>query len=445
MLRPLYRLVVLTFVMLVTGLSPAFAVDVKEVKTPKGITAWLVEDKTVPLIAMNFSFAGGGALDPEGKEGLSHFLTGMLDEGAGPLDAAAFQARRDELAMRLSFDSGLDHFEGRFETLSANRDQAFGLLRLAVTFPRFEQGPLDRVRNQFLIGAQQNLEDPERIASTAWMATGLGSHPYARETEGSPQSIAAIAADDLKALHARLFTRSSLKVAVVGDIDAETLARLLDETFGGLPDTPPPEAPQKVAFSNGPSLKVIERDIPQSIIMFGHDGILRTDEDFIPAFVMSFILGGGGFGSRLTEEVREKRGLTYGIGAGLYPLDQAGLFLGSVGTRNEKAKEAIDIVKDVIKRFSEEGPSGQELADAKTYLIGSYALRFDSNTKIAGQLLGLQQDNLGIDYINTRNSKIEAVTLEQVKEQARRLLHADKLTITIVGKPVGVAASGTSG
>ncbi len=141
----------------------------------------------------------------------------------------------------------------------------------------------------------------------------------------------------------------------MGDIDAESLKKLLDETFGELPATEPVAHPARTSFAKGPVLKVVDRDIPQSIIMFGHDGILRSDKDFIPAYVMSFILGGGGFGSRLTEEVREKRGLTYGIGVGLYPLDHAGLFLGSVGTRNDKAKEVIDVVKDTMKRFVEEG------------------------------------------------------------------------------------------
>jgi zinc protease len=277
------------------------------------------------------------------------------------------------------------------------------------------------------------------------MLAGFGDHPYARESEGSLMSIKSITADDLKALHKQIFTRKSLKVAVVGDIDAESLKSLLDATFGELPDTPPPVPPPAVIFAKGPSLKIIDRDIPQSIIMFGHEGILRDDKDFIPAYVMSFILGGGGFGSWLTDEVREKRGLTYGIGAGLYPLEHAGLFLGSVGTRNEKAKETIDVTKDVMRRYVKDGPTAEELADAKTYLTGSYALRFDSNTKIANQLLGIQQDMLGIDYINQRNAKVEAVTLDQVKEQARRLIRPDELTITIVGKPVGITAPGGSG
>jgi zinc protease len=432
-------------ILVIAGLGRAEAMTVREVVSSKGITAWLVEDHTIPLIAMSFSFDGGSAQDPPGKEGLAHFLTGMLDEGAGPLSSADFQQRRDDLAVKLSFDASFDRFEGEFQTLSRNRDAAFGLLKLAVTYPHFDPEPMERVRGQFLIAARQNAEDPDRLASRAWMQTGFGGHPYGRDSEGNATTLAAITTADLKDLHRRLFTRRSLKVAVVGDIDAESLSRLLDETLGDLPDTEPLAPPPVVSFAKGPVLKVVDRDIPQSIIMFGHDGILRSDKDFIPAYVMSFILGGGGFGSRLTEEVREKRGLTYGIGTGLYPLDHAGLYLGSVSTRNDKAAEVIEVVKDVMRRFAEEGPTEKELRDAKTYLTGSYALRFDSNAKIASQLLGLQQENLGMDYIDRRNGLVEAVTLEQVREQARRLIRPDELTITIVGKPVGIPHSGSSG
>ena len=194
-----------------------------------------------------------------------------------------------------------------------------------------------------------------------------------------------------------------------------------------------------------PGIQIIDRNIPQSIITFGHEGILRDDPDFIPAYVASFILGGGGFGSRLTDEVRERRGLTYDVSLGLLPLDRAGLMLGSLSTRNDRAGQALKVVKEVMQRFAEEGPTAEELADAKTYLTGSYALRFDSNTKIAGQLLAIQEDKLGIDYVNRRNALIEALTLEQVKAQAKRITKPDKLIITIVGRPVGIKPTGDQG
>jgi zinc protease len=431
-------LVIFAALQMAAMVLPARAIEIQEVTSPGGITAWLVQSPTIPLIAMNFAFEGGAALDPPGKEGLANFLTGMLDEGAGDIDSKTFQAKASELAMKMSFSSDRDSFEGSFQTLSRNRDEAFKLLRLAITAPRFDEEPMERVRGQYLVSARLDLEEPETIASRAWMKRSFGDHPYGREADGTPESLARITTQDLRDLHARLFTRKGLLISVVGDIDAETLKKLLDETFGALPDHAPPAPPAEALAAPGPALQVIDRDMPQSIMIFGSPGIRRDDPDFIPAYIMTEILGGGGFGSRLTEEVREQRGLTYGVSFGLYPLDYAGLLIGSLGTRNDKAGEALDVIKAVMKRFAEEGPTQRELDEAKTYLTGSYALRFDSNTKIARQLLGIQQDNLGIDYINKRNARIDAVTLDQVKAQAKRLIDPENMIVTVVGRPKGL-------
>jgi zinc protease len=426
------------FLMALVLASPTWAFRIEEVTSPGGIKAWLVESKAVPLIAMRYSFRAGSTLDPAGKEGVANFLTGMMDEGAAGLDSAAFQKLRDELSFKMSFDAGLDDFQGSFQSLSRNRDASFDLLRQVLTAPRFDAEPLERVRQQFRLSVKDRMEDPERIASAAWMELALPGDPYARESVGTETSIAAITAGDLHQAHARIFNRRTLQVAVVGDIDAQGLGRLLDNAFGGLPEGGEPPviaAPQPAA---GPALKIIPRDIPQSVIVFGHGGILRDDPDFIPAYIMSEILGGGGFGSRLTNEIREKRGLTYGVGASLAPLRRTGLFIGSMSTRNEKAAEALELIKQELRRMAAEGPTVAELDEAKTYLTGSYALRFDSNASVAGQLLGIQQENLGIDYIATRNPRVEAVTIAQVKAQAKRLLQGDRLIVTVVGKPEGL-------
>jgi zinc protease len=440
----LLRIIIAGFTLAIS-FSAAYAIDIKEVTSPGGIKAWLVENKDIPLIAMNFSFEGGSTSDPAGKEGTAHFITGMMDEGAGDLDSAAFQALRDELAVRISFDSGMDQFEGSLQTLSKNRALAFGLLKKVLTAPHFETAAMERVRQQFIVAASDDEQEPESIASRAWMKLAFGDQLYARQSKGTPASLAAITADDLRAMHKLLFSRKGLKIAVVGDIDAPALALALDEIFGGLPDTEPPRAVTSIAVAKGPVVKVIDRDIPQSIIIFGHEGILRNDPDFIPAFAMSQVLGGSGYASRLMTEVREKRGLTYGIGFGLSPMDHAGLNVGSLGTRNEKAGEALAIVKETLKKMADEGPTQAELDDMKTFLTGSYALRFDTNEKIAGQLLGIQQENLGIDYINKRNSLVAAITLEQVKAQAKRLIDSEHLIVTVVGKPEGLKSTGTGG
>lgn len=419
--------------------ATARAFTIQEVTSPGGIKAWLVEEKAIPLLAMNFSFRGGAAQDPAGKDGVSTFLTGMLDEGAGDLLSGAFQKRKEELAFRMSFDADDDFFEGSFQTLSKNRDESLDLLRLAITSPRFDSDPLERMRRQFLVSVEDKKQDPQSVAWQSWFEQVLPGDPYARRIGGTEETMTAMTADDLRAAHRRIFNRENLQVAVVGDITAAELGPLLDKVFGGLPEKAPPlPALPPARPAMGPKLQIVGRDMPQSVIVFGHEGILRSDPDFIPAFVMAEILSGSGITSRLSEEIREKRGLTYGVGFDLSPSARAGVYVGFLQTKNETAGEALDVARQVIAKYAEEGPTQAELDEAKTYLTGSYGLRFSSNAAIAGQLLGLQQQNLGVDYIEKRNALVEAVTLDQVKAQAKRLLHPDRLIVTVVGRPEGL-------
>jgi zinc protease len=418
--------------------AAAQAFTIEEVTSPGGIKAWLVHEKAIPLIAMNFSFSNGSARDPVDKDGVSEFLSGMLDEGAGDLSSQDFQQKRDALAFRMSFNSAADFFEGSFQTLSRNRDASFDLLRLAITAPRFDAEPLERVRQQFLLSVKEREQDPQSIAFSNWMKEAMPGDPYSREDEGTESTMGAMTADDLRAVHRRVFNRSTLQVAVVGDIDGVELGPLLDKVFGGLPETSPMPALPAPLVKQGPAIKIVDRDMPQSVIVFGHEGILRSDPDFIPAYVMSEILGGGDFSTRLTEEIREKRGLTYGVNFSLSPMMRAGLYVGVIQTANESAGEALRLIREVMAKMAAEGPTQIELDEAKTYLTGSYALRFSSNGAIADQLLSLQQQNLDISYISRRNATIEAVTLEQVKAQAKRLLHTDRLILSVVGKPIGL-------
>ncbi len=429
---------VLAMLLLVFVAVPSRAFAIQEVRSPGGLTAWLVEDHSIPLIAMSFSFQSGSASDPAGKEGVATFLTGMMDEGAADLDSASFQKARDDLGFRMSFNAVLDNFEGTFQTLSSRKDGAFGLLHKAITAPRFDAAPLERMRQSFTLGLGRKNDDPEQAAFVAWMKQALPGDPYATDSDGTVASLAAMTSQDLKDAHHRIFSRTGLKISVVGDMDAASLAKLLDQVFGDLPKGEVQTLPPAKPFAGAGQVKIIARDIPQSIIVFGHEGPMRDDPGFIPAFVMSEILGGGGFGSRMTEEIREKRGLTYGVGASFNPLQRAGLYIGSLSTRNEKAGEALTLVRQVMRDMADKGPTQAELNEAKTYLTGSYALRFTSNSVVASQLLGIQQQGLGINYVETRNSKIDAVTLDQAKAEAKRLLHPDRLFVTIVGKPEGL-------
>jgi zinc protease len=416
----------------------AHAVDIKEITSPGGIKAWLVSDSTIPIIAMNFSFRGGTANDPADKVGRAYFLSGMLDEGAGDLPSEAFQERMSELAVRMSFDAEREYFEGSFQTLSENRDAAFELLRKAVAEPRFDMVPMNKVRGQILVGIKSDSENPSRIASEALLKTMLASHPYANDRKGTVDTVNAMTPDDLRDAWKSTFAHDRLLVGIVGDISEDEAGKMLDKVFGGLPESAGPVSVPDVQWPEKGSITIVERDIPQSVMTFAMPGILRSDPDFIAAYVMNFVLGDGGFGSRLMEEIREKRGLTYGIYTGLVTWDNGGLVIGSVSTQNSRAGETLDVLRAELTKMASDGPTQAELDEAKTYITGSYPLRYDSSGKIAQQLLAIQQENLGIDYVNKRNDLVNAVTLEDAKRVTKRLIQPDALTISIVGRPEGI-------
>ncbi|MFD1695321.1 M16 family metallopeptidase [Roseibium aestuarii] len=421
------------------ALTSAQAVEIQKVTSPGGIEAWLVEDHTVPLVAMNFAFKGGATQDPEGKQGLTRLLAATLDEGAGDLTSEEFQARLEEQSISLSFDTGKDYFYGTLRTLTATRDEAFDLTALALTQPRFDAAPVDRMKTQFLTGIRRSKQDPQDIASELLYKSLLGEHPYTWQTEGTEESMAALTADDLRAQFKRVIGRDTLMIGVVGDIDAETLASALDKTFGALPATSQLDAVASLEFTPGETVTGL-LDVPQTQIFFALPGITREDPDYQAAYVMNHILGGGSFTSWLYEEVREKRGLTYGIGTSLAPYDAGGMLVGSVATRADRAGETVEVIREQLRRMAEEGPSEEELVSAKKYLTGSYALRFDTSAKIAAQLVALQNSKLGIDYFDRRNGEIEAVTLDDVKRVAKRLLGASAPTFAAVGPEASVEA-----
>lgn len=430
-----------------TGGSPVAApplktaetkMNIQDVRSPGGISAWLVEEHSVPLLALRFVFDGGSSQDPAGKEGLANFLTAMMDEGAGDLNATQFQERMEELAVKMSFEDAKDALYGSFETLSANREPALEMLRLAVNAPRFDADAVERIRKQLLANLAYASKNPQQVVGKAWYEGAFPHHPYGRHANGTPESLASIQSADLEGFRKRVFARDTLKVVAVGDIDAKTLGEILDKVFGTLPATAELAAVPDTSPAPTEKLKVVEMDVPQSVVQFGLAGFARKDPDFIPAFVMNQILGGGGFASRLTEEVREKRGLAYSVYSYLQPMRHAAMFSGGVATKNDAVKQSIDVIRGELERMANDGPTEAELANAKSYLTGSFALRFDTNAKIANQLLWMLHEDMGIDYPSRRNALIEAVTMEDVKRAAKRLLKVDDLFITVVGKPKGL-------
>ncbi len=424
--------------------SSAEATNIQRVVSPGGIEAWLVHDSTVPLITVNLAFRGGSNQDPEDKPGVAALAAGLWDEGAGEIDSNTFHGLLESKAIEMTFRASRDYVRGTLRMLSANRDDAFEYLRLALTSPRFDAEPVERVRAEIVAQLQRQATNPSDISSRQWWKTAFPDHPYGRPVDGTLESIPQITVDDIKAYTRRVVAREMLKIAVVGDIDADMLGRLLDKTFGALPAKADLRPVANVKPQGIGRRIVVQLDVPQAVVTFGGLGIARNDPDFMAAYIVNDILGGGSSSSRLYREVREKRGLAYGVYDSLIWLNHASVILGGTATRAEATAETIDVVEREIRRLAEEGPSEREVAAAKSYLKGSYVLGLDTSAKIASQLVQIQLDNLGIDYIDRRGAMIDAVTLDDIKRVAKRLLDPG-LLITVVGRPVGVTSTAQGG
>jgi len=422
---------------LVAALPLRAQVAVQEITSPGGIDAWLVEERSIPFVALELSFRGGAVLDPEGLEGVTSLMASMLSEGAGELDSRAFAARSEALATSFRFSAGQDTMTISASMLTENRDEAAALLRLALAEPRFDADALERLRARAISGARSDERNPSAIAGRAFAALFYDGHPYALRPDGTVESLGAITRDDLIAQRDRVMARDRLHVAAVGDIDAEELGALLDYLLGWLPETGAP-LPRHAEAVLRPGLTVIDFDGPQSVVLFGHAGIARQDEDFLPAFVMMEAFGGGRFGTRLMREVRVARGLTYGIGAYLVSRTFGETVRGQFSTDNARVAEAIAAVRAEWARMAEAGLSEDELADIQTYLTGAYPLRFDGNANIAGILVGMQLQGLPADYMTYRNDLVDALTVDEIAAIAARVLDPEALHFVVVGRPVGL-------
>ena len=414
---------------------------IDRVRSPGGVEAWLVEDHSVPVVSLRVIFRGGAALDPADKLGLANMTASLLDEGAGPLDAQAFQRQMEDLSISLSFGDGLDTFGGSLKTLSVNKDTAFDLFRLAMTEPRFDAEAVERIRSGILARIRRSAADPDYLAGRLWWSRAFPEHPYGRPSNGTLETVSRIDQADLKGFVARRLARGTMYIGVVGDITPAELAPVLDRVFGALPTQAAPYALPAVEPRAAGTIAVIERPVPQSVVLFGESGIKRSDPDFYTAFLMNHILGGGSFSSRLYQEVREKKGLAYSIGTYLYPLDWSPLILGSVATQNARVGESIALIRQEWGRMASGGVTDEELSAAKDYLTGSYVLQFDNNDKIARLLVSIQLDELGIDYIDKRNSYLQAVTRADIARVAKRLLDAKSLSFSVVGQPAGLPST----
>lgn len=422
---------------LIAALPARAEIKIEEITTEGGIKAWLVEEHSIPFVAIEILFRGGSVVDPEDKLGAASMMSSLLDKGAGDLDARAFDRERDTLATSISSRIDRDSLSISARFLTENREESLSLLRSVLTEPRFDPDAIERLRGQMLSSLQSDMKDPEALASKAVDELLYAGHPYANPLDGTIETISALTRDDLIAAHQRVMTRDGIYVSAVGDITVAELSGLLDALLADLPESNP-ALPDRVEPVLPGGVKVIDYETPQTVVRFAQPGLRRDHPDFFAAFILNHILGGGGFESRLMTEVREKRGLTYGIYSYLADPAYSQVWAGGTATANDRVAETVAVIREEWARLRDEGVSAQELEDAKTYLTGSYPLRFEGNSTIANIAVNMQFDDMPVDYIATRNDKVNAVTLDEINRVAREWLDPERLTFVLVGQPEGI-------
>jgi zinc protease len=437
------RLIYVLAIALLAALPARADVNIQEVISPGGLKAWLVQEPSIPFVALDVRFRGGASLESADKRGAINLMTALLEEGAGEMDARAFARASEGLASSFRFSVDDDALAVSARFLTENQDASIALLKEALQNPRFDQDAIDRVRGQVLSGIRSSEKDPNDIARKTIDQLMYGDHPYGALRSGSIETVTALTRDDLLAAHAGVLARDRIFIAAVGDITPEALGKLMDELLGDLPETGAPMPPvADVTIPTG--VTVVDFPTPQSVAILAQKGLSQKDEDWFAATVMNQVLGGGSFESRLMDEVREKRGLTYGVYSYLVPMDLAETYQGSVSSANDRIAESISVIREEWVKMADSGVTQQELDDAKTYITGSYPLRFDGNQQIASILVGMQMLDLPIDYIPTRNKKVEAVTLSDVQRVASELLDPEGLAFVVVGQPEGLETTASN-
>jgi zinc protease len=437
------RRLVFTLVLALLWAPSVGAMAIERVVSPSGIEAWLVEDHTLPVVAIRFAFPGGAALDPAGKTGLAALAASLLDEGAGPYDTVSFQTRLEVLVTSLHFQAGRDQLTGSLRTLKRHLGAVEELLRLALTAPRFDPSAVERVRAQIVAALAQQAQNPRALAGRLWMSDAFEDHPYGQSVDGTVAGVGAITPEDLRGFVAERLHRGGLVIGAVGDLHRDELAALVERTFGALPIGTDDVGVAETRPAEDGALLITRLPVPQSTVVFGQAGPKRDDPDWYAARLLNDIIGGSGFRGRLMKEIREKRGLAYGVSSGLVTFRHAALILGNVATENARVAQSIDLIRAEWRRMRDDGPTETELDDAKSYLIGSFPLGLDSSEKIAALLVDLQSERLPIDFLDRRAALFGAVTLGEARRVARQLFDPDRLSFVVVGDPADLTPTRT--
>ena len=413
----------------------AWSPKVSRFQGPGGMTVYHVESHANPLVMAELLVRGGASYDPKGRAGVASLVGWMFNEGGGDLDSEAFQERLEYYGISLSGSAGRDAMTVSLATLSTHLDLAWSMMMDALLQPRFAAADFDRAIAERIASLKKSKEKPDTLASLALAKAIYGDHPYGQPSKGDLTTIAAIKLEDLVLFHEQAFRLPNLVLAVTGDITLPRLKKLVATSFAKMNKTPSPFQALPMALAkNRPDQQHIELDVPQTAIRLGGVSINRHDPDYYAMVVMNQILGGGGFTSRLTKEIREKRGLTYGVYSYFSPLAAQGPFVVGMKTKTASVLESLNLLRQELTRMVDEEVDRDELEDIKRYLTGSFPLNLDGLSKLSGiwGVIGFYQR--GLDYLEKWPERIRAVSGKDIRRVARRILDSNRLHAVTVGR-----------
>ena len=412
------------------------AVNIQHWQTSTGADVYFVENHSLPMIDLSVNFAAGSAYDPAEKSGLAGVTKYMMALGAGGLSEEVISNQLSDVGAALGGDFDLDRSAFKLRTLSSDKEknQSLATLKTILQKPDFPEKVLEREKARMIAGLQEAATQPESIANQAFMAALYGAHPYAKNGDGTEASIAALKPDDLVNFYQQFYHAKGAVIAMIGDLSREEANQIAENLTSGLPAGDQSQSIPAVSLPTAAVEKRIPHPASQSHILLGYPGTKRGDDDLFPLYVGNYILGGGGFVSRLTEEVREKRGLVYSVYSYFMPMQAFGPFQIGLQTQKEQAEEALKVVNDTLNKFLKNGVTEVELKAAKSNIIGGFPMRIDSNKKILEYLSVIGFYKLPLNYLEEYNQKVASVTAAQIKEAFNRRVKPEHFVTVIVGE-----------
>jgi zinc protease len=424
-----------TFLLLLLVALPARAIPpIQHWLTDNGLRVYYVQAPELPMVDLNITFAAGSARDGE-HSGVAHMTSTLLDTGAGGLDANQLASRIESLGAELNTGSARDMGWVTLRSLSdpAYLEPALAVLGDVLGDPAFSKHDFERERARTLVSLRADEQSPSQVAEYAHFEAIYRDHPYALRQNGTEESIKALTLDEIRAFHERYYVARNAVLAIVGDIDRATASRIAEQLAMRLPAGTRAAPLPPVPDLEKASIERIYHPSAQTHVRMGAPGMHRGDPDYFPLYIGNHVLGGSGLVSRLSEEVREKRGLSYSASSYFSPMEQDGPFLLSLQTRNDQADAALEVMRETLQKFVDEGPTAEELDAAKKNITGGFPLLIDSNSKILGYLVMIGFYGLPLDYLETFNATVEAVTREEIIDAFRRRVHPDTMATVIVG------------